>query len=196
MCPVQSIFYHFNNRDESQIDYFVESVGRVEKYITFQRESLNTSSHDPIMIVINRKLCMNQNYGGKVHTHRIKWNKDDLNEYEKFVETEMKLNLKQVETLTVSNVNLFVGSICDTLVSIAENLQPKRKSNAKRKCKYMWTPEMSNLASQAKHYYNLLQLIIDCSRFHFLSLNQQHRIEKIAAGLCFNLHQKRASLLL
>jgi hypothetical protein len=193
MCPVQSIFYHFIHRDESQIDYFVESVGRVEKYITFQRESLNTSSHDPIMIVINRKLCMNQNYGGKVHTHRIKWNKDDLNEYEKFVETEMKLNLKQVETLTVSNVNLFVGSICDTLVSIAENLQPKRKSNAKRKCKYMWTPEMSNLASQAKHYYYLL---IDCSRFHFLSLNQQHRIEKIAAGLCFNLHQKRASLLL
>ena len=43
---------------------------------------------------------------------------------------------------------------------------------------------------------NLLQLIIDCSRFHFLSLNQQHRIEKIADGLCFNLHQKRASLLL
>jgi hypothetical protein len=153
MCPVQSIFYHFNNRDESQIDYFVESVGMVEKYKTFQRESLNTSSHDPMMVVINRKLCMNQNYGGKVHTDCIKWNKDDLNEYEKLVETEMKLKLKQVETLTVSNVNSFVASICDTLVSIAENLQPKRKSNAKRKCKYMWTPEMSNLASQAKHYY-------------------------------------------
>jgi hypothetical protein len=43
---------------------------------------------------------------------------------------------------------------------------------------------------------NLLQLIIDCSMFHYLSLNQQHRIEKIAAGLCFNLHQKRASLFL
>ena len=43
---------------------------------------------------------------------------------------------------------------------------------------------------------NLLQLIIDCSRYHFLSLNQQHRIEKITSGLCFNLHQKRASLLL
>ena len=56
MRPVQSTFYHFNNRDESQIDYFVEIVGMVEKYITFQRESLNTSSHDPIMIVINRKL--------------------------------------------------------------------------------------------------------------------------------------------
>ena len=35
MCPVQSTFYHYNNRDESQIDYFVESVGMVEKYITF-----------------------------------------------------------------------------------------------------------------------------------------------------------------
>jgi exonuclease III len=43
MCLVQSTFYHFNNRDESQIDYFVESVRMVEKYITFQRESLNTS---------------------------------------------------------------------------------------------------------------------------------------------------------
>jgi hypothetical protein len=26
MCPVQSIFYHFNNRDESQIDYFVSQL--------------------------------------------------------------------------------------------------------------------------------------------------------------------------
>jgi hypothetical protein len=101
-------------------------VGMVEKYITFQRESLNTSSHDPIMIqFINRKICKNQNYDGKVHTHRIKWNKVDLNEYEKLVETEMKLKLKQVEALNVNNVNSFVGSICDTLVYTDENLQPK-----------------------------------------------------------------------
>jgi hypothetical protein len=76
-----------------------------------------------------------------------------LNEYEKLVEMEMKLKLKQVEALTVSNVNSFVGSICDTLVSTAENLQPKRKSNAKRKFKHVWTLEMSNLARQAKHFY-------------------------------------------
>ena len=105
------------------------------------------------MIVINIKLCKNQNHDGKIHTHRIKWNKVDFNEYEKLVEMEMKLKLKQVEALTVSNVNSFVGSICDTLVSIAENLQPKRKSNAKRKCKHMWTLEISNLARQAKHFY-------------------------------------------
>jgi hypothetical protein len=49
---------------------------------------------------------------------------------------KMKLKLKQVEALTVSNVNSFVGSICDALVSTAENLQPKRKSNAKRKFKH------------------------------------------------------------
>jgi hypothetical protein len=53
----------------------------------------------------------------------------------------MKLKLKQVEALTVSNVNSFVGSVCDALVSTAENLQPKRKLNAKRKCKHMWTLE-------------------------------------------------------
>ena len=116
---------------DPKIYYFVESVGMVEKFITFQRESLNTSSHDPIMIVINRKLCKNQNYDGKIYTHRIKWNKVDLNEYEKLVEAEMKLKLKQVETLTDSNVNSFICSICDTLVSTAENLQPKKKSNGK-----------------------------------------------------------------
>jgi hypothetical protein len=51
-----------------------------------------------------------------------------LNEYEKLVEMEMKLKLKQVEALTVSNVNSFVVSICDTLVSTAHSLQPKRNS--------------------------------------------------------------------
>ena len=30
---------------------------------------------------------------------------------------------------------------------------------------------------------NLLQLIIDCSKFHYLSLNQQHRIEKNSCWL-------------
>jgi hypothetical protein len=57
-------------------------------------------------------------------TNFNKWNKVDLTEYEKLVEMEMKLKLKQVEALTVSNVNSFVGSICDALVSTAENLQP------------------------------------------------------------------------
>jgi hypothetical protein len=27
MCPVQSTVYHFNNRDESQIDYFCRKCG-------------------------------------------------------------------------------------------------------------------------------------------------------------------------
>ena len=132
MCPVRSTFYHSNNGDESQTDYFVGSVRVVEKCITFQREPLNMLSHDPIMVGINRKLCKNLNHGGKVHTHRIKWNKVDLDEYEKLVEMEMKVKLKQVETLTVSRFNSFVGSICDTLVSTAKKLQPKGKSNAKK----------------------------------------------------------------
>jgi hypothetical protein len=35
----------------------------------------------------------------------LKWNKVYLNEYEKLVEMEMKLKLKQVEALTVSNTS-------------------------------------------------------------------------------------------
>jgi len=33
MCKEQSTFYHFNNRDKSQIDYFVESNLRVKKIL-------------------------------------------------------------------------------------------------------------------------------------------------------------------
>ena len=51
-CKKQSTFYHFKNRDESQIDYFIESEPIVKTYITFQREFQNLSTHDPVMISI------------------------------------------------------------------------------------------------------------------------------------------------
>jgi hypothetical protein len=51
-CKKQSTFYHFDNRDESQIDYFIESEHIVKTYITFQREFQNLSTHDPVMISI------------------------------------------------------------------------------------------------------------------------------------------------
>jgi hypothetical protein len=44
MCKKQSSFCHFNNRDKSQINYFVENNLRVKKYWTFEREFTNLST--------------------------------------------------------------------------------------------------------------------------------------------------------
>jgi hypothetical protein len=54
LCKKQSSFYHFNNRDKSQIDYFVENNLRVKKYWTFEREFTNLSTHDPIIVTVKR----------------------------------------------------------------------------------------------------------------------------------------------
>ncbi|CAC5371843.1 unnamed protein product [Mytilus coruscus] len=48
-CVECSTFYHFNNRDESQIDYFIQNFDFINTYCTYSRESANTSTHDPIM---------------------------------------------------------------------------------------------------------------------------------------------------
>ncbi|CAG2230135.1 unnamed protein product [Mytilus edulis] len=42
---------------------------------------------------------------------------------------------------------------------------------------------------------NTLQLIIDCSVFHFLSRGDVFKVECITRGLCFKLHQVRSNLL-
>ena len=42
---------------------------------------------------------------------------------------------------------------------------------------------------------NLLQLIVDCTKFQFLK-QLWTTIERLSSSLCFGLHQKRTSLLL
>ncbi|CAG2226312.1 DNCL2 [Mytilus edulis] len=59
-CVECSTFYHFNNRDESQIDYFIQNFDIINTYCTYSRESANTSTHDPIMVSVITKIQINQ----------------------------------------------------------------------------------------------------------------------------------------
>ena len=75
-CKKQSTFYHFNNRDESQIDYFIESEPIVKTYITFQREFQNLSTHDPVMISIEVEIPETLISAKIPRKLRIKWEKN------------------------------------------------------------------------------------------------------------------------
>ncbi|CAC5364480.1 unnamed protein product [Mytilus coruscus] len=59
-CVECSTFYHFNNRDESQIDYFIQNFDFINTYCTYSRESAYTSTHDPIMVSVFIKLQIYQ----------------------------------------------------------------------------------------------------------------------------------------
>lgn len=59
----------------------------IKEYVNFEREALNNSTHDPILVRFPCNLEGKiQNPGGN-HTKRIKWNKIDKQEYENNVET-------------------------------------------------------------------------------------------------------------
>ncbi|CAG2242211.1 unnamed protein product [Mytilus edulis] len=103
------------------------------------------------MILIHRDMQAVKTLNEKVHVHRIKWNKMDTSEYEKLVDIEMKKKINESETLTVNNINSFMSSICNTIVSTAEKLQPRKNKSVKRKRE--WTPQMSNLAKDANFYH-------------------------------------------
>ena len=48
LCTRQPTFYHFNGKDSSQIDYFIESANIVTSYRVLKRELSNVSTHDPV----------------------------------------------------------------------------------------------------------------------------------------------------
>ena len=43
-------FFQFSGKDTSQIDYVLESTSMINEYVNFEREALNISTHDPILV--------------------------------------------------------------------------------------------------------------------------------------------------
>jgi len=81
-CKNINTFYHYNGRDHSQIDYFIQSTNLVEKYITFVREPCNTSTHDPIMVMLSVTWDKKDNSDFISTNSRVKWDKLDKTLYE------------------------------------------------------------------------------------------------------------------
>jgi hypothetical protein len=52
-CSNIPTFHHYNDNDNSQIDYVLQSAPLIDKYLTFIRHPLNTSTHDPVMVTFS-----------------------------------------------------------------------------------------------------------------------------------------------
>ena len=80
-CINSATFFHFNGKDTSQIDYVLESISMINEYVNFEREALNTPTHDPKLVRFSCNLEDKTQNTGVNHTKRIKWNKIDKKEY-------------------------------------------------------------------------------------------------------------------
>ncbi|CAG2237180.1 unnamed protein product [Mytilus edulis] len=132
-CKKQSTFFHFNNRDESQIDYFVETSAMVKKYLSFNREFQNLSTHDPIMISINCCIERMDISTSDPRPLRIKWDKIDKQKYENLLQERLTEFSDVAVVETAENIENILTKFSDIIVTTAESLCPKRKNNLREK---------------------------------------------------------------
>jgi hypothetical protein len=88
-CTNSATFFHLYGKDTSQIDYVLESTSMINEYVNFEREALNTSTHDPILVRFSCNLEGKPQNPGVDYTKRIKWNKIDKQEYKNNVEAKL-----------------------------------------------------------------------------------------------------------
>ncbi|CAG2247185.1 unnamed protein product [Mytilus edulis] len=152
-CVECSTFYHFNNRDESQIDYFIQNFDIINTYCTYSRESANTSTHDPIMVSVLIKTSDKPNAIPKSkHLQRINWNKIDKCEYQRLLELNLQSKITEIDNLSIENFDEFVISACEIITQTADSLQPPNSRKRGKNSRY-WTPNMTEILNRSKYHY-------------------------------------------
>lgn len=152
-CKANFTFHHFNGRDKSQIDYFIENTNLITSYITFSREATNTSTHDPILVTIPFTFQNVPSPKKCVIKPKLKWEKMDLELYEEHLITILKDELDISENLDPENVNNLIEKLCEKIVRTAQELNPV-KPNIKRVSRTRpWSPEISEIVKVLKTYY-------------------------------------------
>ena len=124
MCKKQSSFYHFNNRDKSQIDYFVENNLRIKTYWTFEREFTNLSTHDPIIVTVACKLQRIDINFQRHENIKVKWDKIDKEQNKLLLEENMKDVPQRVQTKDdkPQNIDNIITEFSNIMVKTAEQL--------------------------------------------------------------------------
>ena len=135
-------FYHYNGRGRSQIDYFISNFEKIiDTYMTFNRESINTSTHDPILVTLRWVMDLKLNTESVSARPRVNWKKMDTNEYE--TEIEKKLNEWMSGELQINNNNLHsvITDLCHILADATSNHSNlKRTKRKKTMKKRLWNP--------------------------------------------------------
>ncbi|CAG2255579.1 unnamed protein product [Mytilus edulis] len=133
-CVECSTFYHFNNRDESQIDYFIQNFDIINTYFIIK------TSDKPNAIPKSK------------HLQRINWNKIDKCEYQRLLELNLQSKVTEIDNLSIENFDEFVFSACEIITQTADSLQPP-KSRKRGKNNRCWTPNMTEILNRSKYHY-------------------------------------------
>ena len=87
----------------------------IKEYVNFEREALNNSTHDPILVRFPCNSEGKTQNPGVNHTKRIKWKKIDKQKYENIVEANLT-NLQETnQPIVKCNIDKAVNDLCDIL---------------------------------------------------------------------------------
>ena len=145
LCGHTNTFHHYNGRDHSQIDYFLQNRDAVNTYITFIREALNTSTHDPVMVKLSCNFYtkpMDRSASSQA-LPRIKWNKLDRAAYYTEVETKLQSLFPSNVVITEDNLPVTIQTVTQILSEVStKHSRTKSESSCKPKRKQIpWTPQ-------------------------------------------------------
>ncbi|CAG2239510.1 unnamed protein product [Mytilus edulis] len=155
-CGSDFTFYHYNGRDASQIDYFMQSSDLISTYITFDREPTNSSTHNPILVKILCEIKLSNQRDGKLNQLRINWNKIDKKGYEEEVESRLALIDDNELILTCDNISDNINSICKILSESAvknSSVPVNRRKRTGKPRKKPWAPEIASAAKSSKIHH-------------------------------------------
>ncbi|CAC5378655.1 unnamed protein product [Mytilus coruscus] len=147
-CRRQNTFYHYNGRDESQIDYFLESEEIISMYTTFVREPENTSTHDPVLVLLQGAILIEDTQNLRKQSKRIIWKKIDKQKYAKDVEDDLNSFCSDITCENAAEKIQF----CTILSKNAEK-QCKQPIKKHKKRKICWNPEIATAAKTSKECY-------------------------------------------
>ena len=148
-------YHHHSGSCSTQIDYILQNHNDViTKYVTFQREAENCSTHDPVRaivpVVLDFKTEEDDLY---TITHRINWDKVDISRYENTVTKNLSiLNANDYKPST-TNINMLTYDMCRSLGDAAKECYPVKRKRGKRKKKRIWSEHIKDLSQFSKKQF-------------------------------------------
>ena len=136
-------YYHPSGKSATQIDYILQNgVDQVKNHKVLERQSLNTSQHDPITcctivttpIIIHRPSKINPIRHNLQKPRAPRWEKIDRNHYKANIEKQVANNPALVQSIEQDYINLSTSNLCALLREAADScMGPNLPTHAKKK---------------------------------------------------------------
>ena len=145
--PALSTFFAYNRKDNSQIDYILcqnPQATWIKEMSQLHRQTHNTSTHDPIIAIIEFNLQnLVQKQSSLTTSAKVNWKKIDIEAYK-------QLTAERIDVLSMSTLpsTVLIRRLEENLLEAALQLMPKPKP--KRNSNVKWSPEIARCSKIAK----------------------------------------------